>query len=49
VPDYILRVPGNNLNSAQESNLIWNSVVISLKEHKRPAERSLNRAVDFCG
>lgn len=46
VPIYIMRVLGNHLNSAQESNLIWNSVAIWLQDCKRPAERSLNRAVD---
>lgn len=46
VPIYITRVPGNYLNSAQESNLIWNSVVIWLQKYKRPAERSFNRAAD---
>ena len=46
MPIYIMRLPRNHLNSAQESNLISNSVVIWLQECKRPAERSLNRAVD---
>lgn len=46
VPIYIMRVWGNYLNSAQESNLIWNSIVIWLQEYKRPAEISFNRAAD---
>lgn len=46
LPIYIMKVPGNHLNNAQETNLNWNRVVIQLQECKRPSERSFNRAVD---
>lgn len=41
-----MRVPGNHLNNAQETNLIWNRVVNQLQECKRLLERSFNRAAD---
>lgn len=39
LPIYIMKVPGNHLNNAQETNLNWNRVVIQLQECKRPSER----------
>lgn len=46
LPIYIMRVLGDHLNNAQETNLIWNRVAIQLQECKTPSERSFSKAVD---